>query len=62
MVERARSRGPEARFQFCEREFDRIEVGTVRRQEAEVNPTLTIMALAVRSCDFLLQEMKRGEL
>ena len=26
------------------------------------NPTLTIMALAVRSCDFLLNEMKRGEL
>jgi choline dehydrogenase-like flavoprotein len=26
------------------------------------NPTLTIMALAVRSCDYLLEEMKRGEL
>jgi choline dehydrogenase-like flavoprotein len=26
------------------------------------NPTLTIMALAVRSCDFLLNEMKRGAL
>jgi choline dehydrogenase-like flavoprotein len=26
------------------------------------NPTLTIMALAVRSCDFLLNEMKRGVL
>jgi choline dehydrogenase-like flavoprotein len=26
------------------------------------NPTLTIMALAVRSCDFLLEEMKRGSL
>src|SRR5437763_7488812 len=25
------------------------------------NPTLTIMALAVRSCDFLLQAMKRGD-
>ncbi len=25
------------------------------------NPTITIMALAVRSCDHLLQEMKRGE-
>ena len=24
------------------------------------NPTLTIMALAVRSCDHLLEEMKRG--
>jgi choline dehydrogenase-like flavoprotein len=26
------------------------------------NPTLTIMALAVRSCDFVLDEMKRGNL
>jgi len=26
------------------------------------NPTLTIMALAVRSCDYLMNEMKRGEL
>ncbi len=26
------------------------------------NPTLTIMALAVRSCDYLLEEMRRGEL
>lgn len=26
------------------------------------NPTLTIMALAVRSCDFLLDEMKKGSL
>ena len=26
------------------------------------NPTLTIMALAVRSTDFLLEEMKRGVL
>jgi choline dehydrogenase-like flavoprotein len=26
------------------------------------NPTLTIMALAVRSCDHLLDEMRRGEL
>jgi choline dehydrogenase-like flavoprotein len=26
------------------------------------NPTLTIMALAVRSCDFVLAEMKRGNL
>jgi choline dehydrogenase-like flavoprotein len=26
------------------------------------NPTLTIMALAVRSCDFLMNEMKRGVL
>ena len=26
------------------------------------NPTLTIMALAVRSCDYLLGEMKRGNL
>ncbi len=26
------------------------------------NPTLTIMALAVRSCDYLLQEMKKGNI
>ena len=26
------------------------------------NPTLTIMALAVRSCDYLLDQMKRGDL
>lgn len=26
------------------------------------NPTLTIMALCVRSCDYLMQEMKRGEI
>lgn len=26
------------------------------------NPTLTIMALAVRSCDYLMREMKRGNL
>jgi choline dehydrogenase-like flavoprotein len=26
------------------------------------NPTLTIMALAVRSCDFVLEQMKRGDL
>jgi choline dehydrogenase-like flavoprotein len=26
------------------------------------NPTLTIMALAVRSCDFLMEELKRGNL
>jgi len=26
------------------------------------NPTLTIMALAVRSSDYLLAQMKRGEL
>jgi len=26
------------------------------------NPTLTIMALAVRSCDYLLGEMKKGNL
>lgn len=29
---------------------------------ADKNPTLTIMALAWRSCDYLLQEMKRGNL
>jgi len=26
------------------------------------NPTLTIMALCVRSCDYLMGEMKRGNL
>ncbi len=26
------------------------------------NPTLTIMTLAVRSCDYLMQEMKRGNI
>jgi len=26
------------------------------------NPTLTIMALAVRSCDYLMQEMKKGNI
>jgi choline dehydrogenase-like flavoprotein len=26
------------------------------------NPTLTIMALAVRGCDHLMQEMKRGSI
>jgi choline dehydrogenase-like flavoprotein len=26
------------------------------------NPTLTIMALTVRSCDYLMNEMKRGEI
>ena len=25
------------------------------------NPTLTIMALTVRSCDYLMQEKKKGE-
>jgi glucoside 3-dehydrogenase (cytochrome c) catalytic subunit len=26
------------------------------------NPTLTIMTLAVRSCDYLMQEMKKGNI
>jgi choline dehydrogenase-like flavoprotein len=26
------------------------------------NPTLTIMALAVRSCDYLIEQLKRGDL
>jgi len=26
------------------------------------NPTLTLMALAVRGCDHLMQEMKRGSI
>jgi choline dehydrogenase-like flavoprotein len=25
------------------------------------NPTMTIMALAVRSCDYLLEQMRRGD-
>ena len=27
-----------------------------------VNPTLTILALAMRSCDYLIEQMKRGDL
>jgi hypothetical protein len=26
------------------------------------NPTLTIMALAVRSCDYVLEQMRTGDL
>ena len=26
-----------------------------------VNPTLTILALAMRACDYLVEQMKRGE-
>ena len=26
------------------------------------NPTLTIMALCVRSCDYLMEQLKRGEI
>ena len=36
VVEGAWSRGPEEGFQLCERHLDRIEVGTVRRQKAEL--------------------------
>lgn len=36
LVEGARSRRPQEGFQFGEREFDRIEVGTIRRQKAEL--------------------------
>ena len=35
LVETARARGAEKRFQLGKREFDRIEVGTVRREKAE---------------------------
>ena len=36
LIEAARPRRAQERFQFGEREFDRIEVGTVGRQESEV--------------------------
>jgi hypothetical protein len=36
VFKRARARGAEERFQFGEREFDRIEIGTVGRQESQV--------------------------
>ena len=36
VVEGSRSRGAQERFQFRERHLDRIEVGTVRRQESDV--------------------------
>jgi choline dehydrogenase-like flavoprotein len=29
---------------------------------ATQNPTLTIMALAVRSCDYLMDEMRKGNI
>jgi choline dehydrogenase-like flavoprotein len=29
---------------------------------ATQNPTLTIMALAVRSCDYLMEEMRKGNI
>lgn len=35
LVERAGARGPEECFQFGERLFDGIEVGTVRRQKTD---------------------------
>ena len=40
VVERARARGAEERLQFGERQFDRIEVGTVGRQKAQMRPGL----------------------
>ena len=36
VIERSWSRGTEERFKFGERLFDRIEVGTVWRQKAEL--------------------------
>ena len=40
VIKRSWSRGPEECFQFGERLFDRIEVGTVGREETEVRPRL----------------------
>lgn len=40
MIEAARTRRAEERFQFGERELDRIEIGTVGRQELEARATL----------------------
>ena len=40
MVEAARPRGAEERFQFGERELNRIEIGTVGRQELEARAAL----------------------
>ena len=40
VVERARPGGTEERFQFGERHFDRIEVGTVGREKAELRTGL----------------------
>jgi len=40
VIEGARARGSEKRFQFGEGEFDRVEVGTVGRQKAEVGTDL----------------------
>ena len=36
VVEGARSRGPQERFQFCERHLDWIEVGAVGRQKSDL--------------------------
>jgi hypothetical protein len=40
VLEGARTRGAEERFQFREGQFDRIEVGTVRRQKSEARADL----------------------
>lgn len=40
VIEGARPRGAQKRFQFGEREFDRIEIGTLGRQKAEVGANL----------------------
>jgi len=40
LVEAARPGGPQERFQLGEREFDRIEVGAVRGEEAHKRPDL----------------------
>ena len=39
LVEGARTRGAHEGFQFGKREFDRIEVGTVRREKAQRRPS-----------------------
>jgi len=40
MVERARTRGAEERLQFGEGQFDRIEIGAVRREKSQVRTDL----------------------
>ena len=39
-----------------------ITDGAVFPSNADKNPTLTIMALAWRACDFLLEELRKGNL
>ena len=44
LIEAARSRRPEERFQFGEREFDRVEVGTVGGRNRSCAPIPSIAA------------------